>query len=355
MKKSLIALAVMAAAGAASAQSSVTLFGVVDLGFQHVSNNGGPNMNRMVSGAYNTSRLGVRGREDLGGGLAADFVLEAGIAADSGIGQQTNTSNQPTGLGPVPAGGLVFNRRSTVSLLGNWGEVRLGRDIVPQYWNVTAYDPFGTVGVGAAAYSQGYPNSTNAGVRASNSFGYLVPANLGGFYGQAAYWLGENPGGPPATEDLGEGFGARVGFKSGPFDVAVGYGRTEYAAGDHRAVNAGGSWDFGIARLMGSFARDKIGAATTKGFVVGAMMPVGPGEFKLAYSESRAEAVGADPRIRKLALGYVHNLSKRTAVYTSAALLRNKNGAAASVTTGAGAPAANGRSSGFDVGLRHAF
>ena len=78
MKKSLIALAVLAAAGTASAQSSVTLFGIVDATIQRVNNDGGPSVTRLTNSGYNSSRLGFRGTEDLGGGLSASFWLEAG-------------------------------------------------------------------------------------------------------------------------------------------------------------------------------------------------------------------------------------------------------------------------------------
>src|SRR4051812_4868252 len=140
MKKSLIALAVMAAAGAASAQSSVTLFGIVDATISHYSG-GGQHNTILTNSGYNSSRLGFRGTEDLGGGLAASFWLEAGINNDNGSFTSANTNN--TLGGATGGGGLTFARRSTVSLSGGWGEVRLGRDYVPTFWNTTLFDPFG--------------------------------------------------------------------------------------------------------------------------------------------------------------------------------------------------------------------
>src|SRR5437867_13122615 len=114
MKKSLIAIAAVAAAGCASAQSSVTVFGVVDVGVAHLSGDG-VSKTGVSTGGANISRWGFRGTEDLGGGLAASFWLEAGLDVD-------------TGSGKGAGGGLSFNRRSTVSLSGSIGEVRLGRD-----------------------------------------------------------------------------------------------------------------------------------------------------------------------------------------------------------------------------------
>lgn len=362
MNKILVALAVSGITGGAAAQSSVTLFGVADLAFQHVSNDGGPSVNRFHSGANTGSRIGFRGQEDLGGGLAAGFWLEAAVAFDSGAGGGTNTNNQPSGA-PTPgmAGGqgLTFNRRSTVSLLGNWGELRLGRDYVPHYWNIFFYDPWNNGGVAASQVANSLPNLTIAGVRASNGVSYLTPANLGGFFGQATYFLGENPSIPAAAADFGKGWGARVGYRSGPFEIAASHGRTKYATGDVRSTNVGGYWDFGVARLMAVLERDKVLTNTNRGYLVGAVIPAGPGAVRVSYSEYRTEAAGTDPKTRKLGLGYVYDLSKRTALFTTVAAVRNSNGAAASVaggtSGGAGAPAANMRSSGFEVGVRHTF
>src|SRR3954466_1605001 len=174
MKKSLIALAVLAAAGAASAQSSVTLFGIVDAtlayGKGHVSNK-----TQLTNSGYNSSRLGFRGTEDLGGGMSASFWLEAGLNNDNGSGAATNTNN--TSTGSTGGGGLTFNRRSTVSLGGNWGELRLGRDYTPAFWNLTVFDPFGTNGVGTNQMLNGVSSGVNpfTGTAAAS-------ANPGGFY-----------------------------------------------------------------------------------------------------------------------------------------------------------------------------
>ena len=137
MKKSLIALAVLAASGAAMAQSSVTLFGIVDTNVSYldgVSNAAGTNTESKYgigTSGNATSRLGFRGVEDLGGGLKAGFHLEGEIFGDDGN-----------------ASGFNFKRRSTVSLAGGFGEVRLGRDLTPGYSKFISYDVFGQVGIG---------------------------------------------------------------------------------------------------------------------------------------------------------------------------------------------------------------
>jgi len=351
MKKSIIALAVMAAAGTASAQSSVTLFGVIDATLQF-GRGTLSDKNQLGNSGNSSSRLGFRGTEDLGGGMSASFWLEADVNPDNGTGVGTNTNNQASGAAPAAAGGqgLTFNRRSTVSLAGGWGELRLGRDYAPNFYNKAMFDPFGVRGVGVTLTLQpGFSGLTT--VRASNSIGYVLPGNLGGFYGQAQMYLGENNTGP-ATEDDGKGYGVRAGFASGPFNVALATNRTEYAAGDNRQSSIAGQWDFGFAKAMGQFARDRVGATDGKGWLIGGQVPVGVGEIRASYSRYETTAAG-NPGTRKLALGYVHNLSKRTAVYATWARLKNEGGSAVALngaTTGA-----NTSSSGLDIGVRHNF
>ncbi len=355
MKKSLIALAVLATAGVASAQSSVTLFGIVDATLQHVSNSGGTSVTRLTNSGYNSSRLGFRGTEDLGGGMSASFWLEAGLANDDGQGAATNSNNQASGAGAAVAGrqGLTFNRRSTVSLAGGWGEVRVGRDYTPQFWNLTVFDPFGTNGAGTTQTLNSIITGVTA-VRASNTIGYFLPGNLGGFYGQVQTYRGENPSGAATSSD-GNGNGLRLGWANGPFNVALALSKTKYNAGDVKQNNIGGEWNFGVAKLQAHYAKDTNGTLDGKGWLIGALVPVGAGEIRAAYSRYRTDLAG-NPTSKKLALGYVHNLSKRTALYATYARVKNSGGAAASAVPGAATgPAVNDSSTGYDFGIRHSF
>jgi predicted porin len=402
MKKTLIALAALAAAGAASAQSSVTLFGIVDANVSRYVVGGMPYGNNTVlsNSGYNSSRLGFRGTEDLGGGLSASFWLEGQLQNDNGYA----SSNA--------AGAFTFQRRSTISLAGaSWGELRLGRDYVPSFWNTSVFDPFGTVGVGASVEFKDrlYPTGIAAAapyvggtstfdpnyVRANNSIGYFLPANLGGFYGQAMFAFDEVPG----KSQAGRYWGLRGGYGSGPFNVALAYGHTDggvttvpapaganptnlgfgtAATGGLFTMprvnnwNIGGQWDFGMARLMGLYDHVKYdggavgGDATLRGWNIGGIVPVGAGEFKLSYGRVTLDVAGPDPKTSQWAVGYVHNLSKRTALYTTYARLKNSNGAnmpinaalsqGPSPSTGlAGVVPANSSSWGFDLGIRHSF
>jgi predicted porin len=96
---------------------------------------------------------------------------------------------------------------------------------------------------------------------------------------------------------------------------------------------------------------------TGRGYLGAVTVPVGPGLIKLSYSQYTTDVpVGTDPRAKKLALGYVHNLSKRTAIYTTFAKVSNNSTSNASVFTGAAAAGALGASStGYDLGIRHSF
>ena len=354
MKKSLVALAALAVVSAASAQSSVTLFGVVDATLA-VGKGDVTDRTQITNSGYNSSRLGFRGTEDLGGGMSASFWLEAGVNNDNGTGSATNANNQAAAaaLGNGQQG-LTFNRRSTVSLAGGFGELRLGRDYTPQFWNLTVFDPFGTNGVGTTQTL----NSSLGGptiVRASNSIGYFLPGNIGGIYGQLQYSLGENAQATPAaaTEKDGNGVGIRVGFANGPINVALATSKTKYAAGDIKSTNLGGSYNFGVATVMAHYAQDKNTlTADGKGYLLGAAFPIGAGEIKAAYSLYKTDAVGT-PKSKKLAIGYVHNLSKRTALYTTFARVSNSGGASQALN--GATTTVNGDSTGYDFGVRHSF
>jgi len=361
MKKSLIAMAVMAAAGAASAQSSVTLFGIVDAAISRYSVSGGTHVTALSNSGYNSSRLGFRGTEDLGGGLSASFWLEGALANDAGQGGDQGT-------------GFNFRRRSTVSLAGGWGELRLGRDYTPTFWNMTVFDPFGTNGVGSnighkvKLGTPGFSDPTY--VRSDNMVQYFLPANLGGFYGQFSYAFDEIPG----NQDAGQFYGGRIGFASGPFNVAGAYSHrdgsdpTTDTNPEVRDWNIGGQWDFGMAKLMGVYDDAKytgtLADATLKTWLIGGLIPVGAGEVRISYGQTKLDvSAGDDPKSSQWALGYVHNLSKRTALYATYAHVSNKGGAATPVNASIGYTAtattlggiANHSSSGFDLGIRHSF
>jgi len=219
MKKSLLALAALTAfAGVASAQSSVTLFGVVDVAARNTKN-GTLSVKSLSQDGNASSRLGFRGVEDLGGGMKAGFWIEGAISPDTG------------------GTGQTWQRRSTVSLMGGFGEVRLGRDYTPTFCNHTVFDPFGTNGIGSQTnlmtplgVTSVLGNGATTLVRANNTIGYFLPA-MGGLYGQVQVAAGENT---PGNKYIG----GRIGYAAGPVNVALALGNTEVTGTrDQKAMN----------------------------------------------------------------------------------------------------------------------
>ena len=330
MKKSLLALAVLGGfVGVASAQSSVTLFGIVDVSAKAVKNDGVGTLKSLANSGINTSRLGFRGVEDLGGGLKAGFWLEGALSNDDG----------------TPAG-LDFRRRSTVSLMGGFGEVRLGRDYSPTFWSTTIFDPFGTNGVGSSLNMTRYSGQTNY-VRASNSISYLTPA-MGGLYGQLTVAAGENV--------TGKYVGGRIGYAAGPFNVAAAVGRTDAfgAVPDFDVWNIAGSWNFGMATVMAQYNNEELGTAEENRALLGVVVPLGQGELHASYIRTDEKA-GLNRDANQLALGYVYNLSKRTALYGTVARIDNKTGSNFAIGGGNAGITVGGNSTGMEVGLRHSF
>jgi predicted porin len=391
MKKSLLALAVAGAfSSAAFAQSSVTLFGIVDTNVGRLESDqaggGSAKQTRVNNSGYNSSRLGVRGVEDLGGGLQAGFWLEGGIATDNGFsGSNSNSNNQASGA-VTGNQGFHFARRSTVSLLGGFGELRLGRDYTPGFWNLTLFDPFGTNGVGTSGTSSnaGLQGNYSTAVRTSNTVGYFLPRNIGGVYGQVMWATGENLS-TAANKKDGNLVGGRIGWAGGPVDVAVAFEKYDQLAavaagvsnanGEIQRINVGASFAFGPIKPMLIYNMQEIdslqnnGAATGQertDIEVGVIWTIGAGDVRAKYarndvkgtSTGTAAGVGGtsiDENDGNMwALGYVHNLSRRTALYGTYARYTNK-GAGTGFNVGIPVTQAGGKSSGFEAGIRHSF
>ncbi|QNP47863.1 porin [Diaphorobacter aerolatus] len=352
MKKTFLAIAALLATAGASAQStsSVTLFGVADVSIAHLKSDTNK-LTGMSSGGLSSSRLGFRGIEDLGGGLKAGFWFEGGIPVDNG------------------GSGFKFDRRSTVSLMGGFGEVRLGRDKTPAYLNIETFDPFGDVGVGAVSGSNliggssvavGTPEGSGH-KRVSNSVNYILP-KMGGFFGQVQYGFGEKPDGI-ANDRLASSAALRLGYANGPLNVAAAYGvtrgGTDARGVDYKAWNLGASYNFGMVKPMAQFATERGNHLRVDMYLVGATVPLGAGELRAAYSQiSTKHASDADTQ--RFAIGYGYNLSKRTQLYAAIAHIKNddkaKRGFGVSSSSLVNPTVANGDSAtGYEFGVRHSF
>jgi len=336
MKKSLIALAVLgAAAGAASAQSNVTLFGVVDVGVRHVDNAGVTQQQLSTDGA-NSSRLGFRGVEDLGGGLKAGFWLESALNADTGT---------------INSSGKFWHRRSTVSLSSDSiGELRLGRDLTPTWTAFADFDVFGTNGIGDASTTYAALGGIDTRIRSDNMVQYFLPSTLGGVYGSVAVAAGEGTAGKKYT-------GGRVGYRSGPIDVSAAYGQTEVTSDDVKLAVVSGAYDFGVVKVSGSVQEAKYQASKDRHYTLGVSAPFGASLVRASYSKADGSGDISTRDADQFALGYVYNLSKRTALYTTYALIDNKGSANYTVGTinGVTMPKTEEKSQGLELGVRHAF
>ena len=237
MKKSLLALAVLAASGAAMAQSSVTLYGVADTGVTYTS--GKENVYGLTHLGGNTnSRLGFRGVEDLGGGLKATFQLEAGVGIDDGTDYFTGS-------------GMAFRRISKLGIEGGFGAVSMGRELTASYMAVSRYDVFGDTGIGASlAWKNGYD------ARTQNAISYYTPT-ISGFRAGINYGFGEQV---EARDSRYVGVG--LAYDNGPISVGFGYDRqnnvsaaataaifdANKVAQDLSTWQLGGSYNFGVAK-----------------------------------------------------------------------------------------------------------
>ena len=296
MKKSLIALAVLGLSGAAMAQSSVTLYGVADAGIGKIEAGSGladpandaSDKTEFISGSMmnnGTSRLGVRGVEDLGGGLKAGFQFETGLDLDNG-----------------GSSGAFWSRQANIWLGGNWGTVKLGRQFTPSYLTTSTFEL-----TGAALYSVLANTYKFAGIgrRANSAFTYMTP-NFGGFTGALAYVTKTDLATPKAAYDLG------LMYANGPIGVGVSVNKFSTSKTNYQA---GAKYSFGNFALAGSYTQASNEAkAVRRGFGIGGSANFGAFALTVDLTrDTKNEWTG-----KKYTNGVVeakYALSKRTFVY----------------------------------------
>lgn len=335
MKRTLIAgLTLGAFAGLAAAQSTVTVYGVIDnnLGW----GSGSVFSNKTVgTGGLAGSRLGFRSSEDLGGGLRANAVIEHGM----------NTND---GSAASPAS--FWNRQAYAGLAGTWGEVQLGRIYTPTFLVHATYDAFGPQGVAAQQVLYGSMELAQpANIRANGAVNYQTPATLGGFVLQAM----DSDG----TAGPGKYVGARMGYAGAALTTDIAFAKyTNAAIGDLKTVTLGARYKVDAFKFYGLYDRADSGSGPdTHGLQVSASYTVGLTEFKASVAESvMKSAAGVNAgTTRRYGLGFVHALSKRTFLYGSLAHLANSDGAKMAVNGAVTAP--NQGANGLDLGISHAF
>lgn len=326
MKKSLIALAVLGAfAGAASAQSSVTLYGVVDVNVQRTDPKTGTTTDQPATTGVNSghmagNRWGLRGSEDLGGGLRGIFQLESGFSVDNGMMLQ---------------GGRLFGRQAYAGLAGNFGTVVAGR-LATFSSGTGAFDKFGSLDPFRTGYGIGF-NATMSGanaLRVDNAIAYVTP-QLGGFSAGIGHTFraggGELAGG---SSNNNNGQVMYANFTAGPLYAVVTYNRIKLGevAGDPttKHLQIGASYDLKFVKLSAAYAKedDQFALSTTpaqapgsdaKAWAIGASVPVGAHRFAASYQKRDVDALGLVPSGERkvFGLGYEYSLSRRTTLYAS--------------------------------------
>ena len=292
MKKTLIALAAVAATGVAFAQSSVTIYGKVEAGLQKM------NGDSLKMTNIHGSRLGFRGAEDLGGGLQAKFQIEHRFSPDTGM----DATYSPGGTNPAtgvvtPASSTFWNGMSTVGLAGSFGEIRLGRYYSANFLGANNKpDPFGGDGAGEL---RGIGMQTTH-VRTANIIHYS-----GSFSGvNVAVSTGLKEGAAKAHNSFA------VGYANGPLDVGVG---ADKDAGSD-VTNAYATYDLGVAKLAFGLGNKKTAAGVkTEGLLFGATIPAGPGKVLVGVAQAKNKTTDTTTN-QKVGLGYYYPLSKRTAL-----------------------------------------
>jgi predicted porin len=350
VKSKYLVLAVAAAMPFTSwAQSSVQLFGVADAGLASV-NRGAGGAIRVDSGFNSTSRWGVRGSEDLGGGLKAFFKLESEVEVDQGLGGD--------------GGPLNFVRGAYVGLEGGFGQVWMGRDYQSGFFalqavDINAYGLYGNLLTFLSGYQAGGGFAASAGMQTRTSNGiYWKSPNWGGFEARAHYGLGERDVDPKTA---GNAAGLALFYSAGPLSLAGWYHDRKVLAGTTttgvKEFGGGGIYNFGRFRVSAGFgAGDPEGPRKTTFSSLGASTEVGAGTVS-AQLINLKEAASAG-KGRSLSLSYTYPMSKRSNFYASIGQTKN-NDTGNFLLRSAGntsAPSAIGNDPrGIVVGIRHVF
>lgn len=252
------------------------------------------------------------------------------------------------------AQGLTFGRRSTVSLVSaQWGGIRIGRDYDPAFWNLNFGDVFGSSGSGQARnFERSVGGIGLIATRASNSISNWTPNTLGGFGAHYMHHFGENASNVANKKD-GTGDQLRLFYNAGgALSAGAAYAHTNYLSGDVVERNLYAGYDFKVAKVVASYSRDSLGALRAKGGSLGTTIPVGSHVLKAAYSWYGTSAAG-NPKTKRLAIGDVYYLSKRTWLY--ATLVHQTNSGGAAVALGGASTGANKSSNSLELGYVVSF
>ena len=349
----------LAAATSAHAQTSVQVYGIVDSGIAHLTNvNNAGDSNTKIPSLTSSfpSRIGFKGSEDLGGGLQAFFVLENGLAMDTGTQQQ---------------GGRLFGRAANVGLKGDWGTLTIGRQ-----QNMTYISGLKTDVLGPHLFAIGSIDPYLPNARSDNAIGYM--GNFSGFVVGATWSFGRDAsatGGPAATNCAGEVAGnskacrqytGLVGYETKAWGLNASYdrlyGNTGAAGGltssnnDDIRTTVNGYLMIGPTKIGGGLIDRETNAATgtTESLLwyLGVSHPIN--NFVIDVQAAARNTKNSDDDVTMLVARLNYALSKRTVVYT--AIGRMDNDGASAVALDAGGTVGVGKTqNGVMLGLRHHF
>jgi outer membrane protein OmpU len=356
---SLIPLAAQAQSAPAPA-SSVSIYGVLDIGLTRVSDIGGQGITRMDDGISQGSRLGFRGREDLGGGLAALFNLEMGVATDDGTLRQ---------------GGLGFGRAAYVGLAGQrWGQITMGRQFDQMVGTLLRYHPSFLSGI--YGFTPGDADRV-AGAWLNNQITYASP-DFGGFKFALQRALSE---GGTNTTGTGGAWSASASYNSGPLNLGfattsieghtvrpgTGFGVSEFLGTtlptaatafvlpEYQTTGLGASYAFGPTTLAALTTHAKFTAATGNSDAMktlGVSVSHQLGALVLGAGLQRASLQDSDWTTTTLTADYY--LSKRTDVYATANL-RKASGPGTRAVLVTNGVSSDDHQTALRVGIRHRF
>lgn len=356
------------------AQSSVTLYGTVDAGVA-LLRSGAPGVGTVkavTSGINSGSRWGLRGSEDLGGGMKALFQLEAGLELDTGAAKAF--SGNPSTATPAAANGVSatgFNRRSYVGLQSDYGTLTLGRDYTPLYFAALATDIFRLGLFGNLQTFVGPAGGSERFARVSNAVFYTSP-EFNSIKARAVYSLGSESTGAAGglPKDANRFFGVGAEYANAGLVLTASFQELKYpvvggapaaftgATANRRDGLIGAKYSFGDFALAGGYWKITAPQNATDAWV-GASMNIGQGSLMAQVQRlTQDNPTGAQRKGTAYGLGYMHNLSKRTALYASyGSVSNNATGAFAvassDVSVAAGVTGAN--PSALGLGIRHNF
>ena len=370
MKKSLVALAVLASTGA-FAQSSVTISGVLDVGVKNVSNVA-PGAAKMSVGSGNNNRINFSVTEDLGGGMKA--MANAAMRFDPATGVTEGGGARP-----------LFQGETRIGLTGGFGTVMFGRGLTAlQAPNGGNSDPWGVSTVAGSVYAPGFATDYAAGGegRIDGALWYTSPSLNGltasvSFSPRTVATAAATAPAVPASYS-GKSTSLNALYAAGP--LVVGLGTEENRAGD-TITQVYGNYNLGVAKLFASSATIKGGTAAQRNnitfaapaaavptggasaqvaaggkintWTLGAAVPMGAATIRVGYSTWNGTGDTATVTAKddnKFGLGVKYDLSKRTYIYSDvASQTRNNNTATTNPAT------SNSKVTSFDLGVAHSF